>query len=60
MEDQPSLESTARRPLIVWISVLVVGMMFLAYAYVYVRVGRHQILLDNIEWLRAVGRVLLD
>jgi hypothetical protein len=53
-QDHPSTESTVRRSLTVRIGALVVAVMLAAYIYAYVRVGRQDLLSDNIDWFRTV------
>ena len=58
-QGQESTESPAPRPLFALIAVLVVGVMFVAYVYAYIRVNRHELLMDNLEWMRTVVANLL-
>lgn len=55
----PSTESSAPRERTVWIGALVVLAMAVVYMIAFVAVSRHELLAENLEWIRTVVEPLL-
>ena len=51
----PSTESPAPKERTVWIGALVVLAMAVVYAIAFIAVSRHEVLVQNLEWIHTVA-----